>query len=834
MLSRRDAEEAVRPNIRALFVGGAAVIVITLLLLIPVWQSGAPWGSDSWGHLHRAAFLNRELRSGGSGAWMPDWYLGDPAWVYYPPLAGWVLGALTLPKGDPFLAYRLFVTGVLLALGLSVYAVGVLWGGAPWSGAVAGVLAVTAPYTLRTIFVEGNLPRGLAVALLPWIFWLTERLLIRKDAHIPFGALSVLWALAIMAHVMQAVMFAFAVAFYVGIRALSNVYVPLRRVLLALIPVGMGAALSAAYLLPAYGHLELANVPYLPASKIPLFSIQPEALLPLGNDIEAVSVGLGAIILAAVITLRTEHRTRLALLLTGIACVILAFGPAGGLYRLLPLSQSLLPERFLNISAVILPLIVATVPHKRKRRYLMTLIAFIVIALDFGPASRVIHMRPAPPEEQAIAEQLAARDLPGRVAPLTLPNPTASGIFLAGEIGGRESVSGWALENTPHQDAVRRLLSAAKRAPDYVSRVLSLWNVDYVIVRPGEDAGEAEPLLGFGKVGRAGSLVLWERESPSAFAQILPEGRMLVIGRNATDWLAAFPYASEAASPDPAAYDRAYLDRFRAIGLNRVPDRADIEGALGSWVEAGGTLLVDLSGMGAIYDQGYTLFDVQAVPMAIEGTYAVTWLPMLEGLPDTLNFSTPEGAWIGAAYRGLDGKIASISLEGKSFPLIGYRDVGEGRVWFVGFNLFYRLREEREIVRALADFLTPASTQTALELPALPIEALKRTPDRVRFRYDIEEPASAVLSMTAFPRWRAEIDGVPVPIQDHEHLMLIELPAGAHTVTLTYHPLGGAALLGWAASGAGLLIMAGAMYALKRRPPLATADRIGHFSDRLP
>ena len=39
-------------------------------------------------------------------------------------------------------------------------------------------------------------------------------------------------------------------------------------------------------------------------------------------------------------------------------------------------------------------------------------------------------------------------------------------IFLTGELSSLDHVSGWGLENTPHQNSIRRLLSARERSPE--------------------------------------------------------------------------------------------------------------------------------------------------------------------------------------------------------------------------------------------------------------------------------------------------------------------------------------------------------------------------------
>jgi hypothetical protein len=816
-----------------------------LLIVRPIWGAGYPWGSDTWGHLDRAQYMGDMIRLHGladgfvKSAWMPDWYLGDPMRVYYPPLALWVLGPLTALTNNVFLAYRMLVTAILFLLGVSVYIVGVRWGQNRWLAMVGGLLAVMAPYTLRTVFSEGNLSRGVAILFFPWIVWFVEKLIKDKLTHGSFALLSFLWAGALVAHVMQAAIFAVAIGFYVALRLLGDVYIPLRRGVLALSTVAVGLLLASFYLIPAYSQLELVGVPSLPADKINLFSITLDALLPNHLSIEAASVGIVSIGVALIVCFRAKAAQHLALVVTSLACILLAFGPAGVMFEFIPLKESLLPERFLNASAILIPLIIATTSPLRLKPIVLVLGVVLITFVEYLPASRVIMMRDAPPDETAIASALAEGTLAGRVAPLTLPNPTASQIFLQNHLGNHANVSGWALENTPQQDAVRRLLAATTQAPDYLTRVLSLWNVDYVVTRATNDnnAGAFGRYMPYQAMASVDNLLLWERSEATSFTQLLPENRMLIIGDNATSWLYAFPFASEGEFADPSDYSDAYLDHYSVIGLNRVSQDSDIEATLNAWVREGNTLITDLSGLGNINEMGYSVFGVHAIPLALNDRPQIHWSRELTTLNDSLSILPIDEGWRGATYRGLDTTLATVTYQGEEYPLLGYRNLGAGRVWFVGFNLLYALEiaerfGERDLI---VDYLlADTGVNRDLELPSFVVNGLERASDRIAFQYRADSPASVILSMTYFPRWHATLDGSPLGVDSHEHLILLELPAGEHTLTLTYHPYSSVSFVGFAVSACSLLALGIVTYRLRNRPLKARVDREGNFEDRLP
>ena len=769
-------------------------------------------------------------------AWMTEWYLGDPTRVYYPPLTVWVLGIVSAIFGDVIVGYRVFVTGILVTLGVSVYVVGARWGRNHWAAAIGGLLAVMAPYTLRTIFSEGNLARGLAILPLPWIVWYTEILLTEKHTRRVLAILAVLWAFVVVAHVMQAAMFAVIVAAYIGLRVLNNVYIPIRRSALAMVPIFGGFCIASFYLVPAYGRFELANVPALPESKIDLFSISLEAFLPRHESIEAISIGAVTLVAALITTIGLSKQHQKTLTLAGFLAVALAFGESSGIFGLIPLNTSLLPERFLNASAIFFPLIIATIPRYATRwNIAIAFFALAILLVEFLPAWRVVQMRSAPPDELGIARALGERSLDGRIAPLTLPNPTASQMYLTSAFGGRDNVSGWALENTPHQDAIRRLLSAAARAPDYLARVLSLYNADYFVTRRTEATSAIS--APYDPVAVVDDLILWERRTPSSFAQVLPDGEgMLVIGQNATSWLFSFPFASEGYSPNPADYSADYLSHFSVIGLNRLDTSGDVEAALRSWVEAGNTLVVDLSGTDAILGQGFSLFGVQSFPTSLAGPSALRWPDTFTAMPDELTFAPEDTPWVGATYRQLDAVVATVEHRGSEFPLLGYRQVGDGVVWYVGFNFFFWLDiNERDAALAeLRDYiLAGAPVRRTVGLPAFAINGLERDASQITFSYEnLPEAVDVVLSMTYFPRWRVEIDGAPADLNNHEHLAMVRAPAGSHTITLTYAPYG---LISILSAGAAVLSALGLiLYAALTRTPIAVSDRLETFFDRHP
>src|SRR5574341_2164933 len=166
--------EAIRARFSARSLPYLLVLAAVLPILVMIWLPGYPRGADTWGHLFKAEYLADQMRANPAAyftsAWMPAWYMGDPYRTYYPPLTTLVLTPLVYLLRDPFLAYRSFVSLFLILLSHLTYGLFAgRWPRERWQAALTAMLVLWAPYTLRTLFFEGNLPPVLAVLALPVI-----------------------------------------------------------------------------------------------------------------------------------------------------------------------------------------------------------------------------------------------------------------------------------------------------------------------------------------------------------------------------------------------------------------------------------------------------------------------------------------------------------------------------------------------------------------------------------------------------------------------------------------------------------------------------------------
>jgi hypothetical protein len=791
------------------------VAFFIIFLVIEIWSQGLPFGADAWGHLFRAEYLAGVMRTKGVGAyftaaWMPNWYMGDPFLTYYPPLTTLLLAPLIYIFGSADACLRILLSIFFIGFSsLTFFYLHRTWNS--WAACLGTVLASAAPYQMRTIFFEGNLPRMLALLALPAIAILTDRLLAARGRRAPTVILlGACWAWSILAHPQQAVIFAFGLGLYLIVRLILDPEVPLNQAAPWLAAVVLGAIFASPWLLPAYSHGELANIPYLPAEKIPLFSATLEGFMPYFDLSHGqILFGFGSILIGLIaISARPDPR-RVAWYLTGMLAIWFSLGPGGVFFNLLPFHEQLLPERFLNFAAFGIPVAAGgLLPLRRDLRWIRTVLLAILVTADLIPSTRVLQ-GVSFPAEQAVLETVASPD-GGRVALLTYPEPNSMEVYFSGQQA--DLINGWALENTPHHVALRRVLSAPQWGPEYLQALFSRWDVRTVVISGGEEADPARAsvaAMGFSRESAFGRYEIWRKAVPSARVQVIPAQSMLAVGDGLSPFLAAFPFAEETSPEEFSRSQSGRLEEYPVLGLYRFaanPSEVDsFEQKLTGYLQAGGTVVADLSGMEDIFGRTLNLFGVHAYRLSFEDPLQVYWAESSAGLPTPLSFTgLGEQGWSGAVYEGLDAVLASVEQDGSSFPILGYKQIGDGKVWFLGANLLYyaQLTGQDALRNYIREkVLSGIALSTELEWGTIPVYEYAETDDRVSFYYDSAEPIRALVSYTYSPRWGTTVDGLAVETASRENMIRLILPAGQHRVEIRYQPFGTVwPVLGWAAA----------------------------------
>ena len=601
--------------------------------------------------------------------------MGDPFLSYYPPLTTLLLAPLVYLTQNSDIALRILISFFLAGFSLFTFAyLDRTWN--RWAAFLGTVLAVGAPYQMRTIFFEGNLPRMLCLLALPAIALLTDRLLAPHSRRAPLTILlGLCWTWAILAHPQQAVIFAIGIGFYLVLRLILDSEVPLYQLAPWAGSVLLGALFAAPWLIPAYCRAELANVPFLPAEKIPLFSSTLYGFLPLLDLTHGqILFGFGSLLIGLLAIAARPDPRRTAWYLTGLLAIVFSLGPDGVFFNLIPLNNQLLPERFVNFSAFAIPVAAAgLLPMGRNLRWIRSILLVILVTVELIPGARILPGGEYP-GEQAVLEAVSAPD-GGRVALLTYPEPTSLEVYFAGK--GAPLINGWALENTPHHVALRRVLSAPEWGPEYLEALFARWDVRTVVISGGAEADparEAVSGMGFARETVIGRYEIWRQAAPSARVQelavpkhapgrrragLLPDGVSVRRGSVTRDVSCASNPVPFRSTPSSAS-----------TGSHRIPpDVKANEDILRNYLNAGGTVVVDLSGMEDIFGRTLDFFGVHAFRLAFDDRMALRWSDASAHLPTRLHLSgLLEEGWSGASYEGLDEILAVADRDGASYP----------------------------------------------------------------------------------------------------------------------------------------------------------------------
>jgi uncharacterized membrane protein len=236
----------------------AALIVTFGVLARPLLHSGFPAGHDAPAHVTYTYLFNRAIAEGQFPVrWVDGVRAGysQPLFNFYQP-GFYYLVAIT-HLAVPSLALSLKITvGVSWALGaVFMYLLFRPLGRLP--GILAASLFICSPYILLDVFVRSAYPELAAVALAPGLLWAIQRATDRPRPGY-LGALAGLTALALVCHLPTFLIFSplFATALAVGLLNPGR----RRRALAAALACGIGAGLSAFYVIPALGELHLTRI----------------------------------------------------------------------------------------------------------------------------------------------------------------------------------------------------------------------------------------------------------------------------------------------------------------------------------------------------------------------------------------------------------------------------------------------------------------------------------------------------------------------------------------------------------------------------------------------
>ncbi|MBC7222669.1 MAG: hypothetical protein H5T59_00065 [Anaerolineae bacterium] len=726
---------------------------------------------------------------------------------YYAPVLYYFLAGLIALLGDPARAAQWYV---LLALG---------FGGSCFllfrrdlglvPATLAALLFAFYPDHWRVAYAEGNLPRLAVVALLPLAAWLTYRVLQGggkgRARHALGLACLVVWMVlchAMAAAIALAVLMVFGVLYVLWSRHRA------RGLFHLVASVALGLALSAWWLLPSLRGgitgLSTAAMSEALASFPPAQALNPTLRL---GDQEAFYLGLTFVLgLAALAFWKRMQPLERGATLAGLLAGMMPLTPMRGLWNALPGSHLLWPIRFTSLAGTFLPLGLAAVLREVRGnvRYACVGALALVLAVDAWGTVRLAHPQDPPGWLLDVAAQMER--LPGwRVATLDLSRMGSKPPrFLP-----REQVYGWAYHGAPNARAVASLneaLTAGLGA--YVVDRLEEMGVDDVLWL---DVPPAQPNVlrdlqaaGYRTLSASGPQMWLHRDGPGprVFRVTYP---ILGIGTGAYNVAPLWPQIGVGGERPLDDYRLEELQQFAVLFLSRATwrDREKAEALVRAYAEAGGTVVVDLTGSPQdVWARVPKFLGVYAEPVWLEGPQV---LHGPEGEVHLAPFPPQEGGpWLAHTPQGVDLEpVWTFPYLGDEATAIGRLQMGRGTVWFVGMNLpWHALVTGDPASRALLGKLLglAAGEQPARE--AIPAAAYAAGPEGHRFHLQ-GLPGGWVLVPVA---WRDNVrvrwNGADVEAMPMNDMIGVRLPPGEGVLEVGSVPppgrLAGMALTGLA------------------------------------
>ncbi|EEB73154.1 6-pyruvoyl-tetrahydropterin synthase-related protein [Thermococcus sp. AM4] len=801
------------------FVFFLLVLVAVLFVLRDFLGHGYPpsWGGDAYGHLFKIWKLMP-----GYSSWIEDWYGGYPFLRFYPPLSYYIGAFFGMVSGSALMGYKITIVIAMLLGAVSMRILLRNLGFSDVTSYAVSIAYILAPYHLRILSPEGNFPRFVGINLAPLLL-LAVLYVWRGDR--PKALIGgVFLASVLLSHHTLVVTFGLMlvplIPYLLSIERPSSMKV-LRNSSIA----GVTAlALSAFWIIPFL--LERGQAHFLKENSIEyLFRLQSAKLSAVLLPGEGWSFYQGTIlylgVIGALLTLPRPKEKRLlgAGVLVGIlASIALSLGYYGPFPELnrLPLLNMVPPYRWLDPLeffsalgfALLLERIYMNPPERMKAKRAILAVVIILIVLSISDVRLRLNSLKAeefPGDYAAVLNYIANDNGTGwRYLQWGLWSTQGSRIAYTPAMTGKPILGGWYRQGDPAYPQHTYLNYAIAHDRGYAEKALRAYSVKYVIVDSYFDdakAGEENlRAMGFREVYSAGSLRLYSWDN---WSFLIPKASILVIGNWPLDM--GVEYEKGSFIDDYVQH----LNEYSVVILDGYKYRDPLVWRkLEEYVKSGGVLVVNTF---RSPDAMATRLGVKSVIVHVKGRANLT--SSVYNVSAFSNFTYEGDAWTATVYEG---NLTPLIKLGNA-TVLGFRDIGMGRVYFIGLNLPYHAVYTKNEYEAmiLKDLLSEYITA-----PSVDYRVVRWKDGELILRYRTERSTAVILAENYYPHWRAYVDGREIKVSKDGNLGLIELslPGGEHELRLNfedpYRPLR------WLSLGsliAALVFLA--RWRIKYRPP---------------
>jgi len=810
-LDNRWSSDALQSGTRVLAVETVlTVLAISGVLVWALWpflstaNNTYPNTIDAMGHLTRIKYIAYSISRGQWPAWFPYQDNGSMALQYIPPFSYILLAMVQMLTDNIMITFKSTVFLGQLIGGLGVWYLCRRYIGS-WVGIIGGCLYAIQPFLLMSILNIGEVMQIVMFALTPWFLY-ASLLFFEKMTRFRWLLICLSGTILILAHSMSAFLICIGMGTAIIVLWLRK-DISIKPVFFWVLAMALAAGLEAFWGIPSLTHLEHPlmpqTLPELAANNSSAFAL----FEPMYRNGSVYYAGYAVFLLAlGSLMLRKKNPLVIPLLIAALVTLVLSFGPKFPLYDYIPLSDNFIPRKFISFAAlavIILDIVFLKALVDRCRSanvlgklvYLILLIAMVgLLASDVNPRQIVAAHSENFQLLQQELQRLSSGRQPfeqGRMAPLfSFP----SWYFYFAMQEGLNTTHG-NMTSTPYTNTnIQNNIAVSSNCPEYVIKNLFSWNTRYVIT-PQKDDSLHQSLVDYGfhpVEGMSPDILI--NPAPSSYF-MRQERDAIAIGKAAPPLVITYPWMVQGHSATLEDYSYRYLERFKLIYLIEpdVKDFNTFQGMVYHLLDSDKTVVVSL-GNAKVWPLAGIIpyWEVVSVGSRLSPTQDGPYKQTVELRPD------PPGR--APAMGNLDKVWMVMKTPDRDVPAIGYKTVNEKKLYFVGLNLDKELNattrwvlgyqanlEHSKIISSLLEEIMDIAHPNKSIVPAaFPVSDVSWEHDGFRFKYNSKQPVSMLVSVTYSRHWRGKLDNQPLQVQQLENLILLDLPAGEHQVSMEY------------------------------------------------
>lgn len=731
-----------------------------------------PTGSDTFCHIYRADFIYRSIASHNFyPLYDPNWYNGVEIMRYWGPLPLYVLAFLQfIAGGDSMTAYLLFVGfifafgsfGWLLAgwcynrIGLSVF-LGMVW--------------FFQPENMRVLFGDGNLPRALISALLPYtVYFMVRYLADGKWKNCLYIIL--LQALIGLCHGGIAVMIYVTFVLFLVIYGLLKK--DFKKVVPMIICMLLAFALIGIWLFPALkGGIAAKGASTNQVMKnffeSTFISLNPIYRIQGKTDIFYFGLSVFMLSLFGLIYGRKE-------MIPGfITALLIFFTTSKSMYSIfskLPISQYLWMERFIP-GGIILALIAFL--SWKGIKFRVTLILCLILLLDTIPSYRYIYNGVDAAENVYVtqsnnAENLLINDAKDMTKQrLAIMDLSRYGAFAPYYVAGVEPKvkytfgAGW--EGARTASNIVQINGSVSGGNYYYlfDRCLELGN-DTVLLRTdllNNKAKDTDKVIkaaeksGYQLEDIKNGNLLFHRDTKGSFG-VITDYQCIAIGASAKNIALLFPVFKEGVSIVLDDYTFEELSGYKKIYLSgfTYKNKEKTEELLQTLADRGVQIYIDMNKIPADSKTNrYEIFGVSAQVISFEDYFPKLNLNGSTYVPGMFSDTSDIGGedlttWNTVYLDGVKKEDGTFLLDGQQLVFAGRGD--DDNIYFLGLNLPYHvLTSSDEEVSEILQNIFDISPEEVPVRKTVPIE-IKYAGGKIVIQSEYEEVNTTLSSMDIF------------------------------------------------------------------------------------